>query len=118
MNRLTRVADSGARLQRQFRHWRDLNLAGGIAPVTTFPGQALRTRAMIALNPDFTQEYTTWNWVDITRAEDETSIVRWEQQISILTGGRPNSATVDPSTCNFRATNDKRFSRRNPLSPY
>jgi hypothetical protein len=73
---------------------------------------------MIALNPDFSQEYTTWNWVDITRTDEGASIVRWEQQISIIFGGRPNSALVDASTCKFRATNDKRFSRRNPLSPY
>ena len=106
------------RMRRQFPAWRDLGLAGGNPLVTTFPGQALRTRAMIALNPDFTQEYTTWNWVDITRTSEGASIVRWEQQVSIIYGGRPNSAVVDASTCKFRAANDKRFSRRNPLSPY
>lgn len=113
-----RTREIDERLRRQFPAWRDLRLSGGTPATTTFPGQALRTRAMIALNPDFTQEYTTWSWVDITTDVDETSIVRWEQQVSILTGGRPNSATVDASTCQFRATNDKRFSRRNPLSPY
>lgn len=106
------------RMIRQFPAWRDLGLAGGNPLTTTFPGQALRTRAMIALNPDFTQEYTTWNWVDITRTVEGTSIVRWEQQINIIFGGRANSPVADASTCKFRATNDKRFSRRNPLGPY
>src|SRR5687768_11486959 len=115
MNRTTALE---ARMRRIFPAWRDLGLAGGSSPTTTFPEQALRTRAMIALNPDFTQEYTTWNWVDITRTVEGQSIIRWEQQVSIIYGGRPNSAVVDASTCKFRATNDKRFSRRNPLSPY
>lgn len=106
------------RMRRQFPYWRVLDLRAGTPATTTFPTTPLRTRAMIALNPDYTQEYTTWNWVDITRTVEGTSIVRWEQQVSIITGGRPFSSVVDASTCKFRATNDKRFSRRNPLSPY
>lgn len=91
---------------------------GGTPPEITFPGEPLRTKAMIALNPDFTQSYLTWSWVDIVRDEEGDSLVRWDQQIDITYGGRANSAVVDASLCAFRATNDRRFSRRNPLSPY
>lgn len=115
---MNRTSALDERIRRTFPAWRSLGLAGGNPATTTFPGEALRTRAMIALNPDFTQDYTTWNWVDITRTDVGATIVRWEQQVSIITGGRPNSSVVDASTCKFRATNDKRFSRRNPLSPY
>lgn len=118
MNRAAYTEALNERIRRTHPHWRELGLAGGNPLTTTFPGVGLRTRAMIALNPDFTQDYTTWNWVDITRTVEGTSIVRWEQQISIIYGGRANSPVVDASTCQFRATNDKRFSRRNPLSPY
>jgi len=91
---------------------------GGTPAVTTFPGEPLRTKAMIALNPDFTQSYLNWQWVDIVRDEEGDSLVRWEQQIDITYGGRANSAVGEASLCTCRATNDRRFSRRNPLSPY
>src|SRR5262245_9897996 len=105
MTRPLYTAELDARIRRTFPAWRNLGLAGGNPATTTFPGEALRTRAMIALNPDYTQEYTTWSWVDITRTTEGESIVRWEQQVSIIAGGRPNSSLVDASTCKFRAAN-------------
>lgn len=95
-----------------------LQSSGGTPAEVTFPTQPLRTKAMIALAPDFTQPYWTWNWADITKDADGSSIVRWEQQIDITAGGRANSAVAEASLCQFRATNDRRFSRRNPYSPY
>jgi len=91
---------------------------GGTPLEITFPDEPLRTKVMIALSPDFTQSYLNWQWVDITLNELGATIVRWEQQIDITYGGRANSAVVDASLCTFRATNDRRFSRRNPNSPY
>lgn len=84
----------------------------------TFPAQGLKTRIWIALNPDFTQSYLTWSWYDITEKPDGTTITRWEQLVDIVTGARAYSNVVEPSQCNFRASNtDSLLSRRNPLSP-
>src|SRR5829696_284127 len=81
-----------------------LVFGSGTPPTTTFPGEPLRTKAMIALNPDFTDSYLNWQWVDIVRDEEGDSLVRWEQQIDITYGGRANSAVAEASLCGFRAT--------------
>lgn len=95
-----------------------LPLSVSLPTEITFPGSPIRTSVRVALNPDFSISYLNWAWAEIGKDVDGTSIVRWEQQIDITYGGRANSAVVDASVCTFRATNDKRFSRRNPLSPY
>lgn len=80
-------------------------------------GTALGLKAYIALSPDFTLDWWTWQWEDIT------AYVRWDPDgFYIQNFGRRQNADpniVDHSVATTVLDNrDKRFSRGNPFGPY
>lgn len=79
----------------------------------TFPEVSLRSRARIALLPDLTQSWLTWNWLEITDR------VRWDDGIELTEGRRDQSDLVDSSLAKLKVDNrDGSLSRKNPTGPW
>lgn len=86
---------------------------GAIPPSVTFPTSRLATRVYVALGANLTDDYLTWNWLDITQR------VRHDLGITITVGRGDERGQVTPSRCQIKIdNNDGAFCRHNPLSPY
>lgn len=88
-----------------------LGAVSGTAAAITFPSTPIESKCFIARNPDYTQPYTSWDWIDAS------SRVQWDQGITIEAGKGARDDTPRASTASFKVLNtDGELSRNNPTS--
>lgn len=84
---------------------------GSATPTVTFPTTPLRSKCFIARNPDYSQPYTSWDWIDASER------VQWDQGMRIEAGKGERDDVPRASTATFKIRNaDGELSRNNPLS--
>jgi len=77
----------------------------------TFPATPLHTTCRIALDANLSNDWRSWNWLDISDR------VRWQDGVTITSGKRDRDPNVPAATAQFTVTNiDGELSRQNVFS--
>jgi len=77
----------------------------------TFPTTGLGTKCRIALSANLSEDWRSWNWLDISDR------VRWQDGVTVVSGKRDRDPNVPASTATFTVENiDGELSRQNVYS--